>query len=63
MSDKPNPFREGMNAAAEGTPERANPYRRGTPNWTRWLGGHRNAQELTRQKAGKARQLQGACAQ
>jgi len=46
MADKPNPYKEGMRDYAEGQTEKQNPYRRGTPNWTRWLGGHRYAREL-----------------
>jgi len=36
VSDKPNPYREGMQAFSEGQTERQNPYRYGSTKWSRW---------------------------
>lgn len=55
MSDKTNPYREGMRAAEELKPERANPYKRGSREWVRWLGGWRAEVELAKQVAQRAK--------
>ncbi len=46
MSDKPSPYREGMQAFSEGQTERQNPYRYGSTKWSRWQAGHRYARQL-----------------
>lgn len=52
MSDKPNPYAEGMAAFEAGTLERHNPHRRHSTNWTRWRGGWKYAEQ---QKEAKRR--------
>lgn len=60
MSDKPNPYMQGMSAAQAGQAERSNPYRRHSTDWTRWRGGYTYGKQLqheaqTKEKATRER--------